>query len=122
MMKLWTLVAVAAMGFVACQNNFEESATNSPSNSVVVKFISEEARTSVDTSGDAPVFSWSESDTFEVLEQTDALAKATSVNYTMADGRHISMPSSQQTQARVPISISLSTLQVALFRPRASTM
>ncbi|MBO5875775.1 MAG: hypothetical protein J6Q20_04550 [Alistipes sp.] len=87
MMKLWTLVAVAAMGFTACQNNFEESATNSPSNSVVVKFISEEARTSVDTSGDAPIFSWSESDTFEVLEQTDALAKATSVNYTMADGK-----------------------------------
>ncbi len=87
MIKLWTIVAVAAMGLVACQNNFEEPVTDATSNSVVVKFISEETRTSVDTSGDAPVFSWSESDTFAVLEQTDALAEATSVTYTKVNGK-----------------------------------
>ena len=88
MMKLWSIVAVAAMGLVACQNNFEEPTTNVDiKNSVTVSFVSESARTSVDTSGDTPLFSWDESETFAVLEWTDALAKATSVAYTKVDGK-----------------------------------
>ena len=88
MMKLWSIVAVAAMGLVACQNNFEEPTTNvNIKNSITVSFVSESARTSVDTSGDTPLFSWNESETFAVLEQTDALAKATSVAYTKVDGK-----------------------------------
>ena len=88
MMKLWSIVAVAAMGLVACQNNFEEPTTNVDiKNSVTVSFVSESARTSVDTSGETPLFSWDESETFAVLEQTDALAKATSVAYTKVDGK-----------------------------------
>lgn len=88
MMKLWTVVAVAAMGLVACQNNFDEPVTDAPTaNSVIVKFISEETRTSVDTSGETPIFAWDEAEDFVVLEQTDALAEATSVTYTKVDGK-----------------------------------
>ena len=88
MMKLWTVVAVAAMGLVACQNNFDEPVTDAPTaNSVIVKFISEETRTSVDTSGETPIFAWGEAEDFVVLEQTDALAEATSVTYTKVDGK-----------------------------------
>lgn len=87
MMKLWTVIAAAAMGLVACQNNFEEFATDAPANSVVVKFIAEESRTSVETSGEVPMFSWDENETFAVLEQTDALAEATSVTYSKVDGK-----------------------------------
>lgn len=87
-MKLMTLVAVAAAGLTACQNNFEEITNEDIAKSVVVKFESEEAtRTSVDTSGDEPLFSWSEAESFVALEQTDALAVATSVNYKLADGK-----------------------------------
>ena len=87
-MKLMTLVAVAAAGLTACQNNFEEITNEDIAKSVVVKFESEEAtRTSVDTSGDEPLFSWNEAESFVALEQTDALAEATSVNYKLADGK-----------------------------------
>ena len=87
-MKLMTLVAVAAAGLTACQNNFEEITNEDIARSVVVKFESEEAtRTSVDTSGDEPLFSWNEAESFVALEQTDALAEATSVNYKLADGK-----------------------------------
>lgn len=87
-MKLMTLVAVAAAGLTACQNHFEEITNEDIARSVVVKFESEEAtRTSVDTSGDEPLFSWNESESFVALEQTDALAEATSVNYKLADGK-----------------------------------
>ncbi|MBE6195208.1 MAG: hypothetical protein E7140_05710 [Rikenellaceae bacterium] len=88
MMKLLTIVAAAAMGLTACQNGFEENDVNGVvKGSVVVKFVSEEARTSVDTSGDTPLFAWGEEETFAVLEQTDALAEATSVAYTKVDGK-----------------------------------
>ena len=88
MMKLLTIVAAAAMGLTACQNGFEENDVNGVvKGSVVVKFVSEEARTSVDTTGDTPLFAWGEEETFAVLEQTDALAEATSVAYTNVDGR-----------------------------------
>lgn len=87
-MKLMTLVAVAAAGLTACQNNFEEITNEDIARSVVVKFESEEAtRTSVDTSGDEPLFSWNEAESFVALEQTDALAVAASVNYKLADGK-----------------------------------
>ena len=88
MMKLWTVVAVAAMGLVACQSNFDEPTVNPDiKNSITVSFVAEEARTSVDTSGEVPLFSWNDDETFAVLEQTDALAEATSVTYNKVDGK-----------------------------------
>uniref|UniRef100_UPI0040562278 hypothetical protein n=1 Tax=Alistipes sp. TaxID=1872444 RepID=UPI0040562278 len=87
MIKLLTIVAAAAMGFTACQNNFEEQTNIDIKRSVTVSFVAEEARTAVDTSGDTPLFSWNEEETFAVLEQTDALAEATSVTYTKVDGK-----------------------------------
>lgn len=89
MMKLWTVVAAAAMGLTACQGNFDEAVNPEIKNSVTVKFVAEEARTSVDTSGDTPLFSWSEHESFAVLEQTDALAEATAVTYNKVDGKAI---------------------------------
>lgn len=88
MIKLLTVVAAAAMGLTSCQNGFEENDVNGVvKGNVVVKFVEEEVRTSVDTSGDTPLFSWDDDETFVVLEQTDALAKALSVNYTKVDGK-----------------------------------
>ncbi len=85
MMKLLTVVAAAAMGLTACQNSFEEVTNEDIKSSVVINFISDEARTSVDTSGDTPLFSWSENEEFAVLEQTETLAEATSVEYSKVD-------------------------------------
>ena len=85
MMKLLTVVAVAAMGLTACQTGFEEQAN--VNNNVTVSFVAEQTRTAVDTSGSAPLFSWSDNETFAVLEQTDALAQATSVAYAKVDGK-----------------------------------
>lgn len=85
MMKLLTVVAVAAMGLTACQTGFEEQAN--VNNNVTVSFVAEQTRTTVDTSGSAPLFSWSDNETFAVLEQTDALAQATSVTYAKVDGK-----------------------------------
>ena len=87
MIKLLTVVAVAAMGLTSCQNGFEEQVGANVKNSVTVSFVSEEARTAVDTSGATPLFSWNENETFAVLEQTDALAIATSVVYNKVDGK-----------------------------------
>ena len=85
------LVALSAMGCVACQNEFAEPNVNVPaSDDVVVSFISEEptTRTSVDTSNDAaPKFSWSDSESFAVLEQTDALAVGSNVAFEKVDGK-----------------------------------
>ena len=85
MMKLLTVVAVAAMGLTACQTGFEEQAN--VNNNVTVSFVAEQTRTAVDTSGSTPLFSWSDNETFAVLEQTDALAQATSVTYAKVDGK-----------------------------------
>ena len=88
MIKLLTVFAVAAIGLTACQNSFEENDVNGVvKGSVTINFVSEEARTSVDASGDSPLFAWGEEESFAVLEQTDALAKATSVAYTNVDGK-----------------------------------
>lgn len=72
MMKTWALVAVAAMGLTACQNDIDEQIE--VKDSVVVTFVTDsaESRTSVNTEGDKPVFSWDDSgETFKVLEQTN---------------------------------------------------
>lgn len=87
MMKLWTVVAAAAMGLTACQGNFDEQVGADVKDSVTVKFVAEEARTAVDTSGDTPLFSWDDDETFVVLEQTDDLAESTSVTYAKVDGK-----------------------------------
>ena len=87
MMKLWAVVAAAAMGLTACQGNFDEQVGADVKNSVIVKFVAEEARTAVDTSGDTPLFSWDDDETFVVLEQTDDLAESTSVTYAKVDGK-----------------------------------
>lgn len=85
------LVAVAAMGFVACQGEFDEPNVNQPTaGDVVVTFVAdaEATRTTVDTSSDAaPLFSWSDDETFVVLEQTDALAVASGVAFEKVDGK-----------------------------------
>ena len=89
MMKLLTVVAAAAMGLTACQSSFEETvdANVNVKNSVIVNFVAETTKTAVDTSGHTPIFSWNESEDFVVLEQTSALAKASSVAYTNVDGK-----------------------------------
>lgn len=85
------VVAVAAMGITACQNEFDEPAGGTVHDSYVyVSFVADAptTRTSVDTSSDeAPVFSWDENETFAVLEQTDALAVASSVVYENVEGK-----------------------------------
>ena len=84
-----TVVAAAAMGLTACQSSFEETvdANVNVKNSVIVNFVAETTKTAVDTSGHTPIFSWNESEDFVVLEQTSALAKASSVAYTNVDGK-----------------------------------
>ncbi len=86
-MKLMTIVAAAAAGLTACQNHFEEVTNDNNAQSIVVKFETEATRTSVDTSGDEPLFAWNDAETFVALEQTDALAEATSVNFNLAGGK-----------------------------------
>lgn len=87
MINLLRVVAVAAVALTSCQNNFEEVTNEVVKGNVVVNFVTESTRTSVDTTGDAPIFSWSENETFAVLEQTDALAKATNVTYENVNGK-----------------------------------
>ena len=88
MMKNMVLVAAAAMGIVACQKEIQDEV---PVNgeTVQVTFVAGTAdtKTSVDASGETPVFAWGENETFAVLEQTDALAAATSVTYAKVDGK-----------------------------------
>ena len=87
--KSFILVAAAAMGFTACQKEIQEEVPVNEG-TVQVTFVSgsPETKTTVDTSSDeSPVFSWDENETFAVLEQTDALAAATSVTYAKVDGK-----------------------------------
>ena len=87
-LKTWALVAAAAMGAVACQKEMQEDLPVT-GKTVQVTFVAgtAETKTSVDTSGDTPVFAWGENETFAVLEQTDALVAATSVTYEKVDGK-----------------------------------
>lgn len=92
MIKFMTVVAVAAMGLSACNNEFDEPNHNNNQiqDEVVVTFVAEPeaTRTSVDTSSDdAPIFSWNDSESFKVLELTDALAFATNVAYEKVEGK-----------------------------------
>lgn len=82
------LIAVAALGITACQKEVQESVSEN-GNTVSVTFVagSPESKTTVNTSGDKPVFAWDENETFKVLEQTDALAEAASVTYEKVDGK-----------------------------------
>lgn len=88
-----SFVAVAAMGVTACHNEFEETNVNNPEvipSEVLISFVADAAttRTAVDTSSDeAPVFSWSDDETFTVLEQTDALAVSSNVTYEKVEGK-----------------------------------
>ena len=88
MKRTLAVIAIAAMGLAACQNNFEEAGNADVKNNITVKFVAEsaESRTAVDTVGETPLFSWNENETFAVLEQTDdALAQATAVTYEKVD-------------------------------------
>lgn len=82
------LVAAAAIGFTSCQVEEHEDACPD-GGTVVVNFVapSAQTKTTVDTSGEKPSFTWNETETFAVLEQTDALAKATSVAYEKEEGK-----------------------------------
>lgn len=88
-----SFVAVAAMGVTACHNEFEETNVNNPEvipSEVLISFVADATttRTAVDTSSDeAPVFSWSDDETFTVLEQTDALAVSSNVTYEKVEGK-----------------------------------
>ena len=86
--NILVLVAVAAMGFTACQKEIQGE-VNPKGDTVTVNLVaaSADTKTSVDTSGDVPVFAWGETETFAVLEQTDALAEATAVTYTNEEGK-----------------------------------
>lgn len=86
--KSFILVAAAAMGFTACQKEIQEEVPVNEG-TVQVTFVSgtPETKTTVDTSGEKPIFAWGENETFAVLEQTDALAAATSVTYAKVDGK-----------------------------------
>ncbi len=86
--KTFVIVAAAAMGLVACQKEIQGD-VNVKENTVWVNFVaaSADTKTSVDVSGDSPVFTWNDEETFTVLEQTDVLAAATSVTYAKVDGK-----------------------------------
>lgn len=87
--KSLILIVAAAMGFTACQEELQNDAPLTEE-TVEVKFVASSAdtKTSVDTSGDTPLFAWGDNETFKVLEQTtDALAAATSVTYEKVDGK-----------------------------------
>ena len=76
------------MGFTACQKEIQEEVPVNEG-TVQVTFVSgsPETKTTVDTSGEKPKFAWGENETFAVLEQTDALAAATSVTYAKVDDK-----------------------------------
>lgn len=77
------------MGFTACQKEIQEEVPVNEG-TVQVTFVSgsPETKTTVDTSDEKkPVFAWGENETFAVLEQTEALAEASSVAYEKVDGK-----------------------------------
>ena len=83
--NILTLALVVVL--VACQKDVNEY--NTTTEEVTITFVAEPeaTRTTVDTSGDTPRFSWDEDEKFVVLEQTDKLAEATSVVYANVDGK-----------------------------------
>ena len=87
MMKTWALVAVAAMGLTACQNEIDEQIEANDTVTVTLVDETDSTRTSVNTNGSEPKFSWGDEETFAVLEQTDALAQAKSVTFAKVSGK-----------------------------------
>lgn len=88
--KSLILVAAAAMGFTACQEELQgEDYANE--GTVVVSFVAgtPDTKTSVDTSGDTPLFAWDDDEEFAVLEQRNSSTptKAGSVEYEKVDGK-----------------------------------
>ena len=86
-MKTWALVAVAAMGLTACQNEIDEQIEANDTVTVTLVDETDSTRTSVNTNGSEPKFSWGDEETFAVLEQTDALAQAKSVTFAKVSGK-----------------------------------
>ncbi len=90
-MKSLMLVAVAAMGLTACQNDINEQ-VNATKGEVTVTFIANSAdatRTSVSIDSDKNVtFAWDEEESFVVLESIDGAAptQALSVDFENVDG------------------------------------
>ena len=90
-MKSLMLVAVAAMGLTACQNDINEQ-VNAAKGEVTVTFIANSAdatRTSVSIDDDKNVtFAWDEEESFVVLESIDGAAptQALSVDFENVDG------------------------------------
>lgn len=90
-MKSLMLVAVAAMGLTACQNDINEQ-VNATKGEVTVTFIANSAdatRTSVSIDADKNVtFAWDEEESFVVLESIDGAAptQALSVDFENVDG------------------------------------
>lgn len=87
MMKTWALVVVAAMGLTACQNEIDEQIEANDTVTVTLVDETDSTRTSVNTNGSEPKFSWDDEETFAVLEQTDELAQAKSVNFAKVSGK-----------------------------------
>lgn len=87
MMKTLALVAVAAMGLTACQNEIDEQIEANDTVTVTLVDETDSTRTSVNTNGSEPKFSWDDEETFAVLEQTDALAQAKSVTFAKVSGK-----------------------------------
>lgn len=90
-MKSLMLVAVAAMGLTACQNDINEQ-VNATKGEVTVTFIANSAdatRTSVSIDADKNVtFAWDEEESFVVLESIDGAApvQASSVDFENVSG------------------------------------
>lgn len=84
------LVAVAAMGFVACQEGYEDVTITPEAKEIVMTFIAEapDTRTSVDIVGDVAKYSWSEDDKvgfYYVATDVDYKKKGNSNKAVIAD-------------------------------------
>lgn len=82
-LKTWALIAAVALGLGACQNDIEEQVV--VKNTRTVKFVTDSAenRTSVDTTGEKPAWSWNDEESFAVLECIDGeyYSEAEEVNF-----------------------------------------
>lgn len=84
------LVAVAAMGFVACQEGYEDVTITPEAKEIVMTFVAEapDTRTSVAIDGDVAKYSWSEGDKvgfYYVAADVDYKKKGTSNKAVIAD-------------------------------------
>lgn len=84
------LVAVAAMGFVACQEGYEDVTITPEAKEIVMTFVAEapDTRTSVAIDGDVAKYSWSEGDKvgfYYVATDVDYKKKGSSKEAVIAD-------------------------------------